>query len=343
LDNAHVRAQQEENEMAIEAADLKLYKSVTVGDGLSNGGRQSYNEVISNQATNLFPNVTQAERTAGITRYRKTFSKVHDDGNETLYNHKLWIKVQTPAGDLIQVKAGTNTDTQAEADDYTGWLGCGRLNQAVSADSTEIEVLFEDASGIQTSDVGWLSDGTNEEFVSVTGVSWVVNTATITLSAGLTYGYSAYTAEDPVYFAGYIDLSDTTSSVDSIVVTSASGTFTNANLTTFNQGTIEDDWQIEMENATPTYKCTGTFSGEIATGQALNSEFKPSNPNVAGSQGYYFQIAASSFGGTWTTGETLDFSTHHASKAVWVKEVVPASTASYSNNNPELRVSGESA
>lgn len=329
--------------MAIESTDLKLYKSATVGDTTANGGRQSYNEVVSNQATNLFPNVTQAERTAGLTRYRKMFSKLHDDGNETLYNHRLWIKKQTPADDYIQIKAGTNIDTQAAADDYTAWLGCGRLDGAVLADATTMDILFEAASGVQNGDVGWLSDGTNEEFVTVSNVSWASNTATLTLSAGLTYGYSAYTAENPVYYAGYLDLSDTTSSVDGITVSVGAGTFTSANLTTFNQGTIEDSWEIEFESGDVTYKCTGTYAGEIATGQAKASEFKPSNPNVAGSQGYYFKIAASSFTGTWVEGDKLTFDTHHASKAVWVKEVVPAGTSSYSNNNPEIRVNGESA
>ena len=329
--------------MAIEATDLKLYKSVTVGDAVSNGGRQSYNEVVSNQATNLFPNVTQAERTAGLTRYRKMFSKLHDDGNEILYNHKLWIKKQTPADDYIQVKVGTNVDTQAEADDYTAWLGCGRLNSACIVDATSIEVLFEAASGVQDGDVGWLSDSTNEEFVTVSSVSWNSNTATLTLATGLTYGYSAYTSGAPVYYAGYLDLSDTTSSVDGITVSVGSGTFTNANLTTYNQGTIEDSWEIEFESGDVTYKCTGTFAGAIATGQAKASEFKPSNANVAGSQEYYFKIAASSFTGTWVEGDKLTFDTHHASKAVWVKEVVPAATSSYSNNNPEVRVNGESA
>jgi len=329
--------------MAIESTDLVLYKSVTVNDTVSNGGRQSYTAVVSNVAVNLFPIVTQAQRTAGITRYRKVFSKLDDDGNEVLYNHKIFVKKQTPADDYIQIKVGTNIDTQAEADDYTGWLGCGRLNTLVSADATSIEVLFEGESGISTGDTGWLSDSTNEEFVTVTNVSWVASTATITLSAGLTYGYAAYSALDPVYFAGYIDLSDTTSSPDTFVVAVGSGTFDDSKINTYNQGTIEDDWTIEIESGDSTYKCTGTFSGEIATGQAKASEFKPSNPNVSGAQGYYFRIQAGAFGGTWAEGNQLTFSTHHASKGVWIKEIVPALTASYSNNNPELRISGESA
>jgi len=330
--------------MSIEATDLKLYKSVTVNDGNSNGGGMSVNEVVSNQATNLFPNVTQAERTAGITRYRKLFTKVHDGGNEVLYNHKLWIKKQTPAADSIYIKAGTNSDTQAQADDYTGWLGCGRLNTLASADSTSIEVLFEDAGiGISDGDYGWLSDSTNEEFVEVSGVSWDSHTATITLTSGLTYSYAAYDAGAPVYFAGYEDLSDTTSSIDSFVVTTAGdGDVDTSKFGTYNQGTIEDDWELEMDGAN-TFKMTGTVTGEIATGQAEASEFKPSNPNVTGSQGYYFIMEAGALTGTWTTGDTLTFSTHHAAKAVWVKEIVGETTASYSNNNPELRVSGESA
>jgi len=328
--------------MAIEATDLKMYKSAVVNDADSNGGRMSYNEVVSNQATNLFPNVTQAERTAGLTRYRKAFCKLHDDGNEVLYNHKVWIRIETPAGDYIQIKEGTNEDVQSEADDYTEWLGCGTLNAPASIDATSIDVLFETNSGVQTGDAGWLSDGTNEEFVEVAGVSWSVNVATITLSSGLSYEYAAHTPSAPVRYGGVLELSDTTSSVDSISIT-GSGTFDEDKINTYNQGTVEDDWEIEINAGDTTYTCTGTNTGELTSSQNIASEFKPSNPNVSGTQGYYFRIQALAFGGSWVEGDKLNFSTHHAAKAIWAKEVVPASTSSYSNNNPYIRMSGESA
>ena len=330
--------------MAIEATDLKLLKSATVNDGLANGGRMSTNEIVSNVPTNLFPNVTQAERTAGITRYRKFFSKLHDDGDEVLYNHKVWVKKQTPAADSLYIKVGTNTDTQAEADDYTDWLGCGRLNASANADATSVEVLFEDDGlGISTGDKAWLSDGTNEEFVEVSGVSFVDATATITLASGLTYSYAAYDPAAQVWFAGYEDLSDTTSSIDSFVLTGASNTYDGSKFHTYNEGTIEDDWELEIEAGDATYKMTGTIAGEIATAQTKAAQKSFSNPSYSGSQGYYFSMDASALTGTWIAGEKLNFSTHHAAKAMWAKEIVTAGTASYSNNNPEIRVSGESA
>jgi hypothetical protein len=55
------------------------------------------------------------------------------------------------------------------------------------------------------------------------------------------------------------------------------------------------------------------------------------------------KIETTFWDGTWETDDVMTFDTHHAAKAFWVKEVVPASTASYSNNNPTVRVSGESA
>lgn len=328
--------------MSIEAADLKLYKSAVINNGSTNGGRMSTTaEIVSGVMNNMFPNVTQAERTAGLTRYRKGFSKVYDDGTETLYNHKVWCTVQTPANDLIQVRPATNTDTQSDAEGYsTGWLGNGRLATVVAVDATEIEVDFEDASGIANGDDGWLSDGTNEEFVEVTNVSWSVNQATITLASGLSYGYSTYATSGTV-FAGYHEYGDTTASQDNVAVTSASGTFDPTYLLVYNKGCVEDSWTISFTGSS-TFTCSGTNTGSISGGSTA-SDYEPTNPNVSGAGNYYFRVTTTAWGGSWINGNTVTFDTHHAARAFWVKEIVPAGTASYSNNNPEIRVSGESA
>jgi hypothetical protein len=328
--------------MSIEASELKLYKSAIVSDTVANGGRMGTVEITSGVATNVFPNVTQSERTAGITRYRKTYTKVYDASSETLYNHKAFIKKQSPADDYVQVKAGTNTDTQAEADDYTGWLGCGKVNASVALDSTSVEVLFEAASGIQAGDKAWLSDGTNEEYLTVssdsTAVTWVGSTATIILTTGTIYAYNAYTPSNPVWFSGYMDLGDTTSAVDSIVVTTAGdGTFDASYLTLLNKGCVEDTWTITM-GAAGAFTAVGTNSG-ISRAGSRGSTFEPTN--TLGD--IMFRILSSAWVDTWAEADTLVMDTHHAAKAVWIKEIVPAATASYSNNNPELRIAGESA
>lgn len=328
--------------MAISASEIKLYRSSIVNNTVTNGGGMSNVEIVTNVLNNLFPNVTQAERTAGITRYRKAFCKLHDSGDETLYNHRSWIKVQTPADDYIQIKAGTNTDTQAQADDYTGWLGCGRLNTAESADSTSIDVLFETNSGMGNPDAtntqrAWISDGTHEEFIVVTGASWVSNTATLTLESGLQYSYDTYGNAGTVV-AGVLDHGDQTSSIDTLNVTSASGTFDGTYITVTNIGCIEDAWTITFTNATQ-FTVAGAITGAVASGNITDDPYAPSNPNG----GNYFSIDASAWGGSFSGGDTVTFSTHHAAAAVWIKEVVAAGTASYSNNNPTFRQSGESA
>lgn len=328
--------------MSISASEIKLYRSSVVNNVSTNGGGMSNVEIVSNVLNNLFPNVTQAERTAGVTRYRKAFCKLHDSGDETLYNHRTWIKTQTPAADYIQIKQGTNTDTQADASSYTDWLGCGRLNAAASADATSIDVLFETNSGIGSPDatntqLAWISDGTNEEFITVIGASWVSNVATLTLQNGLSYSYDTYGNAGTVV-AGVIDFGDTTSSVDNIVVTSSSGNFVESYLTVANIGCVEDSWTITFTSATA-FTCSGANTGSVGTGNVTDDPFAPSNP--AG--GNYFSIAAAAWGGSWASGDTVTFDTHHAAHAIWIKEVVAAGTASYSNNNPTLRQSGESA
>ncbi len=59
--------------MAVVATDIKFRKSAIVTDTGSNGGRKSQTEVVSGTKHNLFPRITDAERTAGGTRYRKEF------------------------------------------------------------------------------------------------------------------------------------------------------------------------------------------------------------------------------------------------------------------------------
>ena len=62
--------------MTIVRAELKAYKALTNVVGGSNGGHMSNNLITSGALNNVFPDVTEAERTAGLTTYRKVFHKV---------------------------------------------------------------------------------------------------------------------------------------------------------------------------------------------------------------------------------------------------------------------------
>jgi hypothetical protein len=109
--------------MAVTTTDIKWYKAVNAsGDADTLGNRKGYNEIVSAVMNNLFPNVTQAERTqvGGITRYRKFF--IHNQNTDELSfeSVKVWLDFDSSAGDFFRICPGTYVDTQADAKTYKG-------------------------------------------------------------------------------------------------------------------------------------------------------------------------------------------------------------------------------
>ena len=149
----------------MEDTDLCLMKSVTISDADANGGRMSFTQITSNVLANMFPNVTQTERTEGTTRYRKFFFRNKNSSLETAINSRIWISLKSSGGDYFRLKAGTDSDVQSAADDYTDWLGTGHLTEALATDSTTIEALFDAATGVYNGSRIRLCDGSGgEEF-----------------------------------------------------------------------------------------------------------------------------------------------------------------------------------
>lgn len=135
------------------ASDIKFYKSSVITNDTTNGGVISANEITDNIINNLFPDLTDAERTAGGTRYRKLFTKNTNSNDIAIEGVAAYIGCPSFAGDAMLIKAGTDTDTQAAADDYTSWSSAGTLNAGVSAAATELVVNFETAAGVYDDDV----------------------------------------------------------------------------------------------------------------------------------------------------------------------------------------------
>jgi hypothetical protein len=98
-------------------ASTGLYKSSVISDGTGNGGILSNNAVIDNAAENLFPHVTEAQRTAGLTRYREGFVKKLSG---TLTAAKFMMDRLSTAGDGILITRAGDSHTQLTADDL-GW------------------------------------------------------------------------------------------------------------------------------------------------------------------------------------------------------------------------------
>jgi len=97
--------------MAITEANLKKYHSVTNSDASANGGAVDTAAAITSGANeNIFPNITNAERVSGVTKYRKIFLR---NENASDYNNvKAWISANTPSGDTAVTISGAGSFSQ---------------------------------------------------------------------------------------------------------------------------------------------------------------------------------------------------------------------------------------
>jgi hypothetical protein len=331
--------------MPIIQSELKLYKSATVSDSATNGGRMSANEITSGAAKNVFPVVGEAERTAGSLKYRKVYPKVTDSGDIELAAPKVYLDQYTAGDDIVMFFVGTQTDIQ---DDITGsekQYGAGKLDANASATDTEIDVLvedggdhpFEDGDLIRITDKTDIDDvGGAEEYITIVGTPSVLgDVVTITFTPALANAYSASAAR---VMNVYEPASDVVATADGLTVTSAAGTFEAANLLAHNIGSVEQDWIATFASAT-TFGIVGDTLGSVGSG-SIGAGAAPNNPDFGAP---YFTLQAAGFGGTFLAGDTIEFSTHPAAVPVWMKRLVPAGAAALTVNNAVLVLDGETS
>lgn len=329
--------------MPIVLAELKMYKSLTVSDGSTNGGRMSANQVVSGALANLFPAVTDAERIAGSTKYRKAFLKVAHDGALTLYNGQVYMERPSPGEDAFTFWPATQTDTQAAITGSERRYGVGTLKTSVSAGASVLVVevepgntgIYVNADTCRVTDKTTLVDaGGNVEFRTISGVPSVAgNDVTITFSEPLTNAFLAsVTRVMPVYAA-----SDVIATLTNFVVTSAgSGDYTSASITLNGIGTIEQTWTLTFTSAT-NFGVVGDTVGALAGG-TVGGGSAPNNPDFTKP---YYTMPAGGFSGVWASGDTIVDQSHPAAIPIWVRRVVPAGADEIASNTASIRLRGE--
>ena len=153
--------------------------------------------------------------------------------------------------------------------------------------------------------------------------TWSGNVCTINLQDQLANNYDA----DNTYCGVCLSLGDIKPSLSDKQVVSSNGQFDESKVSLDNQGTVEDTWTLTFTDATH-FTCSGTYEGNVGTG-TVTSNFSPTNPNTSKP---YFTIDASAWSGNFAQNDKVIFKTHPAAKPIWMKEVVPAGCAAYSNN-----------
>jgi hypothetical protein len=332
--------------MTISAADIKWYKSANVSDLSTNGGGLSKNEVVSGVRNNAFPDVSQGERDAGSTKYRKVFIKVANTGNLSAVNPKVMVENMSSGDDSITFFPGTQTDQQSAITGSERLYGCGKLNADVSANATSIAVMTEgvalnylrNGDTIRISDKASISDvSNNEEYATISGVpSYTGNIATVTLAAGLLNGYAAANTR----VASVYQPADIAGAISSPAVTSAAGTFDNGTypVTHNSVGSIYQQITLTFTSATA-FNATSSVLGALGSGN-ISTNFAPNNADFSQP---YFSLNKNAWGGTWTAGDTLIFTVTPAALPLWYKRVVPAGAAAISSDNTTVAIDVESA
>lgn len=331
--------------MPILNTELKLFKAAQISNtAASNGGRASYNEVVSAVNNNLFPDISQAERIAGATHFRKAFFKNANADNLTLFNPKLFVENYSPADDALYFHVGDHTNLQSALTGTEDLYGCGKLDSTVSAGAGLITVLLEDPTvqffkngqKIRISDRATIGGAGNEEFVTIDGApSLAGSVVTLNITPALQNGYD----EASTRVANVYEPADLATALQNFVVsTVGSGDYDSDSLSVPNVGGVYDDWTITFTSAN-TFTCVGAREGAMAAGSSL-SNYSPNNP---GTSTPFFTLLSAGFSGAWQAGDTITFRTVPAHVPLWAKRIAPAGAGAYAGNKAVIAIDGETA
>ncbi len=337
--------------MAIQSAEIQWFNPASVSDSTpaQNGGRPSQTQNLSGIKNNLFPDISSAQRLAGVEHWRKVFVLIKNAANLPLIDAKVSIEAGTPGDSHVLLYPGTWTDTQATRDANARPYGFGTL--AFDADATDTELLVTTeadwsalaatARPFQVGDLllidaraDVLSAGLHE-YATIETVTYDGTTLTVTLSAGLENSYSAGARIASALAPGELQ-------------TAVSGTSVTGGVT-YNDtahpiavpqiGGIYQTWTITVTDAgAGALSVVGDTVGSVGTG-ATGVDLAPANPNG----GVYFTLQSEGWGGTPANGDTLVFTTVPAGCPLWYRRVVPAGAASIASDPVSVAVAGETA
>ena len=313
-----------------------------------NGGRMTLSQLVSGVKNNLFPDVSQSERTAGSTKWRKAFVHINSAQDTALLNTRLFLDALTPAGDFVVFHLGTQTDTEDQVGGRP--YGIGTLYAPIVGGAVQIQVACEHNGQYATlqpfriGDVLRVSDrpstggAGNEEWVSITGIAYGADFATVDVSPAIANNYA--TANTLV--SSVLELPSVVAAWSGIAVTSMGGSFdsvTVGNLVAHNKGAVEENWTLTFTDAS-TFTVSGNTVGPLASPGSISADFAPLNP-ATGTP--YFTIKAIGWGGSFQTNDTVTFATQPAAIPIWYRRQVPAGTFSLANDFTSLAIHGESA
>lgn len=328
--------------MAIQSSDINFYQSQNVNFTASNGGKISTTAIPSGLSNTWWPVISEATLNAGATRWRKCFIRIDNAQNTPGTNFRTSLWKPTPGEDFLYLALGTQTDIQSDLS-APNLFGTGTLDTNIVANVTVtfdvvVEdgtvVIFRDGELIRVSDETAVGTG-NAEYAVISGTPTVVgDIVTITIANALQNSYSLTNTR----VSSVIEVSNVASTVTGKTVTSANGIFNEANVVVGYLGSIYQTLTITFSsnNAFTVTSDVLTFASPNGT---IGNVFAPTNVGVGAS---YVSIPPTCWGGTFTNGDTVEFTTVPASVPIWEKNVIPTGCAAISLQSRTLVVTVES-
>lgn len=316
--------------MSISPADIRVYRAATMDDTPANGGRQSWVEAVSDAPGNLWPDIGDSQRLAGFDLYRKHFWRLQDPANQSAANVKLAYDGPTPAEDAIYAFPGTWTDEQSTLTGTERLYGAANLAADITAGTTTLTCTLEDPTKtiFADGDEILISDGTNNNWLVVSGAP-SLNGSTLTITTA-TQVLNDFSVASGSTVASVIEVGAVASTIGDVVVTSAAGTFVDANAVANSVGGEYDDIVLTFTSAT-TFSAAGANLGDLGIGNTT-ATFQPINPSVPGPNTALLAIAPSCWGGTWQTGDTVAFRLTPAGVPIWERRIAAPGAGSAEDN-----------
>ena len=326
--------------MSLTPTDIKLFKPANISDTSSNGGVVTGVELFDVVGA-LFPNVDNSERLAGSTKWRKMFFKIHNDGIDPLIAARVFMDKDTGGSDTVMFVAGTTTDIQSGIT-MSPIFGVFPLSQSILAGAIEVKATlptgianpFSIGTVIRVTNKPTVGDAGDEDFVTVTGVTGSTGVITLDVSPAVNSSYTAATTK----VACVYEFGDLVANVSDLVDASAGGTLDTSQIVCNNKASIDSVWTFSFTSATA-FNVTSSVLGSVGTGNIITSTF--SVPNATFSLPY-FTIPNAAWGGTFTNGDTFNFTTNAATVPLWVKRVVPAGSTPTTVNRAVFVLDGGS-
>lgn len=197
--------------MPIETNNLVLYKSERLTDTSDGGGKYSGQIVVDGESNNLFPDVSELDRTVGRVSLRKIFAAVNNNDTESLMGSTVFISKnpEDPNVSALLFSTRSHIDTRDSAqnrlENYLakGAQAVGSLLDTAYSGMKSFQVVMgknESENSVGDTIVLVVNEGTVNEFTQYGRITSVeTSTATIRVNnSNVECKIATYSFKDPL-------------------------------------------------------------------------------------------------------------------------------------------------